>query len=190
MMWFCWWAMANPLETTTMNGLRMPITPSEGHDTYFGVFEHPGAAQKVWTSDTPGFQCRPNGDLLEVVVERASWPVDVPEHVTCTADDRKKVKAKVEIVAKRHEAMFVPDGTLVMPRDPQTAAIFEGPPPFPDLIVQQGKAGSLGLRCEIRSGPVLRVIVEAETADGVGACSLRDSAGQVLRVPIKVVSAR
>lgn len=182
-------ASATDLESTTLGALRMPLTPSEGHPSYMGVFEHAGAGAKTWQSDSPGFTCRGNVDLLEIVVEEASWPVEVPKKVTCLASDGKKVKARTEIVAKRHVAMFVAGGTLILPRDAGTAVIYDGPSPHPDVVVQQGKTGSLAIRCEVRPGPVLRVIVEPEAKDGSGQCVLKDNHGEVVRVPMKIVTA-
>jgi len=182
-------AMADEVDTVKLGEIVMPLTPSEGHDSYTGVFDHEGASSKTWTSDTPGFQCRPRGDLLEIVVEKSSWPRDIPRKVMCTADDGKKVKSKVNIEAKRHEPMFISDGTLVMPRIKGAAAYFTGPPPEGDLIVQQGQTGSLSIRCEVEPGPELKVTVDAEADDGEGMCALKDKAGQVVRVPIKVVTA-
>ena len=189
MLWLLLPALANDLETTTLGALRMPLTPSEGHREYVGVFEHVGAATKTWQSDAAGFGCRPNGDLLEVVVDAATWPSVVPERVTCTASDGKKVKSDVRIAAKRHEAMFVPDGTLVLPRDKKAAVIFDGPAPNPNMVVQQGKSGSLAIRCEVKAGPVLRVVVDPEFDDGSGSCTFKDSNGDIVRVPMRIVTA-
>jgi len=183
-------AHANTADTTKLGEVVMPLTPSDGYDTYVGVFDHEGASHKSWVSDTAGFQCVPRGDLLEVVVDKASWPREVPKKVTCTADDGKKVKASVRIEASKHVAMFLHDGTLLMPRGKGASVTFSGPPPKPDLIVQQGQTGSLTIRCDVEPGPLLKVSVNADTPDSEGMCALKDKAGQVLRVPIKVVTAR
>lgn len=183
-------AHASPTETTHLGEVVMPLTPSEGHDTYVGVFEHAGASGKEWVSDTQGFRCVPQGDLLEVVVERASWPREVPKKALCTASDGKKVKVPVRVVAKRHTALFIADGTLVMPRSKGASVTYSGEPPRPDVVVQQGQTGSLGIRCEVEPGPRLEVVVEADTPDGEGVCTLKDKGGQPVRFPIKVVTAR
>jgi len=182
-------ALADDVDTTRLGEIAMPLTPSEAHDTYTGVFEHEGAASKTWTSDVPGFQCRPRGDLLEIVVERNSWPREVPKKVTCLADDGKKVKSKVVIEARRHQAMFISDGTLVMPRGKGASVVFTGDPPQADVIVGQGQTGSLSIRCDVEPGPVLEVTVDADAEDGEGMCALKDKGGQVVRFPIKVVTA-
>ena len=182
-------AMADEIDTTKLGEIVMPLTPSEGHDSYTGVFEHEGAGNKKWTSDTQGFQCRPRGDLLEIVAERSSWPRDIPKKVTCEASDGKKVKSKITIEAKRHEPMFISDGTLVVPRGKGAAGYFVGEPPRADLIVGQGQTGSLSIRCEVEPGPKLKVTVDADAPDGEGMCSLKDKGGAVVRVPIKVVTA-
>lgn len=183
-------AHANTADTTHLDEVVMPLTPSEGHDTYVGVFDHAGASATTWASDTEGFRCVPRGDLLEVVVDRASWPREVPKKVTCTGADGKKVKAPVRIHAARHEAMFIADGTLVMPRSKGASVTFGGAPPQADVVVQQGQTGSLAIRCEVEPGPRLEVVVEAEAPDGEGMCSLKDKGGQLVRFPIKVVTAR
>jgi hypothetical protein len=188
--WLLAAALASTADTTHLGEIVMPLTPSEGHDTYVGVFDHTGASAKSWVSDTPGFACEPRGDLLEVVVRKASWPREVPKKVTCTADDNKKVKAPVRVVARKHVAMFIADGTLLMPRAKNASVNFKGAPPQADLIVQQGQTGSLTIRCDVEPGPVLEVVVDAETPDSDGMCALKTKAGQVVRVPIKVVTAR
>lgn len=182
-------ALASDLDTTTLGELRIPLTPSEGHEVYTGVFEHENADLKSWSSDAEGFECRPRGDFLEVVVERSSWPRHVPKKVTCTADDGRKVKCKVFIDAGSHEAMFVSGGVLVLPREKGNSVVFVGPPPVPDLVVQDGKTGSLSVRCEIRTGPQLYMTVDPETEDGDGQCTLRDKNGEYIRIPLTIRTA-
>jgi hypothetical protein len=183
-------ALAQDPSTVAKDELRMPLTPSEGHDVYMGVFDHTNADVKRWSSDTEGFTCEPDGDLLQVVVRRETWPSVVPSKVTCTADDGRKVKARVVIDSLKHRAMFVADGTLVMPREKGNASIYNGPPPSGNIVVQTGKTGSLSVRCEVRPGPELRVTVDPENKDGVGQCALQDNNGKMVRVPVRVVTVR
>ena len=44
-------------------------------------------------------------------------------------------------------------GTLIMPREKKTSAIYDGPPPpgAGDLVVGQGKSGELGIRCSVEA---------------------------------------
>jgi hypothetical protein len=182
-------AAAEDLDTTTLGEIHMPITPHEEHDRYTGVFEHNNADLKRWTSDTQGFQCLPRGDFLEIVADRASWPREIPSKVTCTADDGRKVKSRVLIDTATHKAMFIADGTLVMPRKKGNAVLYVGPPSLPDLVVQHGQTGQLNVRCEVKPGPELRVTADSETEDGEGQCALRNKDGEFVRIPVKVVTA-
>jgi len=181
-------ALAQDPSTIARDEIRMPLTPSEGHDVYMGVFDHSNADVKRWTSDTEGFTCEPEGDLLQVIVRRETWPSAVPNKVICTADDGRKVKARVVVDSIKHLAMFVSDGTLVMPREKGNASIFTGPPPEENIVVQTGKTGSLSVRCEVRPGPELRVVVEPENEDGLGQCALQDNNGTMVRVPVRIVT--
>lgn len=183
-------ALAQDPSTIAKGELRMPLTPSEGHEQYIGVFDHESADVKRWTSDTEGFTCEPEGDLLQVVVRKSSWPSVVPNKVTCEADDGRKVKSRIVIDSLKHEPMFVPDGTLVMPREKGASAIYSGSPPVPDIIVQTGKTGSLSVRCEVRPGPELRITVDPENDDGAGQCSLKDNNGKLIRLPIRIVTVK
>jgi hypothetical protein len=183
-------ALAQDPATVARDEIRLPLTPSEGHDVYMGVFDHPRADVKSWTSDTDGFTCEPDGDLLQVVVRRETWPSVVPSKVTCTADDGRRVKARVVVDAIKHQAMFVADGTLVMPREKGNSVIYAGPPPQGNVVVGTGKSGSLSVRCEVKPGPELRVTVDPENDDGVGMCALQDNNGKVVKVPIRIVTVK
>lgn len=174
----------------TIGSLVMPVTPSEGQDSYMGMLEEPGAGSTRWQSDAAGFTCHGNQDWVEVTVERATWPSVVPDKLHCAADDGRSVKVKVEIEAERHEPMFVGDGTLVVPRLRDASAIFEGTAPIADVVVQQGKTADLFVHCDVVAGPRLKVIVDPGRKDGDGYCLLKDKFGSTSRVPIRIVTIR
>jgi hypothetical protein len=172
----------------SIGSLVMPVTPSEGQDSYMGMIAVSQAGAARWTSDTDGFGCHGNQDWVEVVVARASWPSTVPQKLECRADDGRKVKVKVEIEADRHVAMFVADGTLVMPRSRDASVIFEGPPPSDTFVAQQGRTADLALHCDVVEGPTLKVMVDPGGKDGLGFCMLKDRFGSTAKVPILVVT--
>jgi hypothetical protein len=188
-MWACF-AITAAAREASIGALVMPVTPSEGQDAYMGMLAEPGAGGTRWRSDTAGFGCHGNQDWVEVVVAKASWPSVVPDKLSCEAEDGRKVRVRVEIEAERHEAMFVADGTLVMPRVRNASAIYEGPPPSDALVAQQGHTADLSLHCDIVAGPKLSVVVDPGAEDGVGACLLKDRFGATTRVPIRVVTVR
>lgn len=190
-----WWLLVGALawaddRPASLGHLLMPLTPSEPQDVYVGMLERPGAGATTWQAAEPGFTCRGVDDWLEVEVRRETWPSEVPKKVTCLADSGKKVKVAVKLLSIRQEPMFVSDGTLVIPRDEKAAAIYQGPLPLPDVVVQQGKTADLFLHCDVLPGPTLKVLVDPDARDGVGLCLVKDRFGATLKVPLRVVTAR
>ncbi len=173
---------------SAVGAIEMPMTPFEQFESYSGLLEVKGAGGSAWSSETPGFTCTGVGDWLEVKIERATWPSVIPKKVVCVSAAGKKKKLRVVIKGYHHEPMLVSDGTLLVPRDTKAAAIYLGPPPDSEVVVQQGKTGDLYIHCDIVAGPQLKVVVDAEAKDGVGYCTLRTKFGESVRVPIRIVS--
>jgi hypothetical protein len=166
--------------------LVMPLTPSDDFQTEFhALIPMKGAEGQQWAASHAGFECVASGDYVEVWVRKGSWPSEVPKKVECRSDDAK-AKAKVRIVDRELEPMFVADGTLVMPREKGESAIFKGASPREDVGVQQGKSGSLSVLCKIVPGPRLEVTVYPQLDDGEGRCALQSNTGEKFQFPIRI----
>jgi hypothetical protein len=126
-----------------------------------------------------------NGDYVEVWVRKGSWPSEVPKKVVCSSGE-DDVKAKVRIVDRNLEPMFVADGTLVMPRVKGESSLYKGPAPRQDFGVQQGKTGSLNILCKVTPGPVLEVTAYPSMKDGEGRCTLQTRLGEKVKFPVLI----
>ncbi len=166
--------------------LVMPLTPSDDYQTEFhALIPVKNAESKQWAASHAGFECTASGEYVEVWVRKGSWPSEVPKKVFCTSGD-DKVKAKIRIVDRELEPMFVSDGTLVMPREKGESAIFKGPAPREDVGVQSGKGGGLHVLCKITPGPTLEVTVYPDLDDGEGRCRLQSNTGEKFQFPIRI----
>lgn len=179
-------------EDVSLGKLVIPLTPSNPQYTgYIGMFELEAAGGATWTSDTPQFRCVGQGDYVEVHVQADAWPSRIPKKVTCTEDGgKRKVKAKIEIKDGLTKAMFAADGTLVMPRQAKTSVQYKGPPPRSDVVVGQGTIITLGIKCLVEAGPTLVVVADSEVKDGSGKCSVKSTSGEVVWIPISIVSVK
>ena len=172
-----WFATAALARSPSIGFLEMPLTPWNGQEPYVGVVDVADADATTWTADADRFVCSGLDDYLAVEVDPGDWPSVVPKRVRCYGDDGRKASIKVDLRDERRRAMFVGDGTLVMPREKRAPVIYDGAPPRDDLVVQQGHSERLILQCGIEVGLKLRVVVDAETKDGEGACILRTRHG-------------
>lgn len=169
--------------------LRMPVTPHSEHRTEFhALIKKKGAGAVQWTSRSPGFTCKGEGDFVEVWVRAPSWPGQIPEKVWCDSE-LGAVKAKVDLYDEVLKPMFVGDGSLVLVRHFGESVDYEGLPPRMDVGVQQGNTGELGILCKIKPGPKLIVEATSKTEDGVGACRLRTTSGEMFTFPLVLRSA-
>lgn len=166
--------------------LVMPLTPADDYQTEFhALIPRPGAQNEQWAASHSGFECVGNDDFVEVWVRKPSWPSEVPKKVVCTGTSGS-VSAKVRIIDRNLEPMFVADGSLVMPRTKGESAIYKGPPPRQDFGVQQGRTGSLNILCKIEAGPVLEVTAYPLMEDGKGRCLLQTKLGEKIDFPVVI----
>ena len=166
--------------------LVMPLTPADDYQTEFhALIPYENADSKPWAASHPGFECVATEEYVEVWVRRDTWPSEVPKKIVCKSED-DEVKAKVKIVDRNLEPMFVADGSLVMPREKGESSLYKGPPPRFDLGVQQGKSGSLNILCKITAGPVLEVTAYPLMPDGEGRCTLQTKLGEKVQFPVRI----
>ncbi|MEZ4319627.1 MAG: hypothetical protein R3F61_19080 [Myxococcota bacterium] len=179
----CMAAMAGEAQ---LKVLVMPLTPADDYQTEFhALIPYTGAEAKQWAPSHAGFECVANGDFVEVWARKTGWPSELPKSVACASGD-EVLKAKIRIVDRNLEPMFVADGSLVMPREKKASAVFKGAPPRQDFGVQQGKTGSLAILCKITPGPVLEVTAYPSMPDGEGRCTLQTKLGEVVQFPVRI----